>query len=111
MTGDLLCITSDVIDPETGDVIGQYPNLRLKVTEVYPRFCVAETYRLVRGDDNNRVVTVNLSGTNLQVVGAYAVPGSARRGFSITRPSFRLGGSQYRFTLNARRSNPRGARQ
>jgi hypothetical protein len=64
----------------------------------------------IAGGAANRVVTVNLSGTNLQVVGAYAVPGSARRGFSITRPSFRLGGSQYRFTLNARRSNPRGAR-
>lgn len=58
--GDLLCITSDVIDPETGDVIGQYPNLRLKVTEVYPRFCVAETYRLVGRGSNERYVVVNV---------------------------------------------------
>ena len=56
MTGDLLCITSDVIDPETGDVIGSYPNLRLKVTEVYPRFCVAETYRLALPGERVAVV-------------------------------------------------------
>lgn len=64
----------------------------------------------IAGGAVNRVVTVDLSGTNLRVVGAYAVPGSARRGFSITHAAFRLGGSQYRFTLNALRSNPRGAR-
>lgn len=59
MAGDFLCITSDVIDPETGDVIGSYPNLRLKVTEVYPRFCVAETYHLVdRANNHTAVVNV-----------------------------------------------------
>lgn len=56
--GDILCVASDVVDPETGHVIGSYPNLRVKVTEVYPRFCVAETYRLAHGDD--RIVTVNI---------------------------------------------------
>ncbi len=64
----------------------------------------------IAGGAANRVVTVNLSGTNLQAIGAYAVPGTARRGFSITNARLRLGGSQYRFTLNALRSNPRGAR-
>ncbi|WP_141120206.1 hypothetical protein [Mycobacterium malmoense] len=39
----------DVIDPETGDSLGPKPfeKLRVKVTEVYPKFCVAETYRIV----------------------------------------------------------------
>jgi hypothetical protein len=63
----------------------------------------------IAGRAANRVVTVNLSATNLRVVGAYAVPGGARR-FSITNGTYRLGGSQYRFTLNTLRSNPRGAR-
>jgi hypothetical protein len=38
------------------------------------------------------------------------IPPASRGSFSITRASFRLGGSQYRFTLSSRRVNPRGAR-
>lgn len=45
--GDIFTIVSeDVIDPQTGENLGPYPKLRVKVTEVYDRFCVAETYRL-----------------------------------------------------------------
>lgn len=57
--GDLVCIVSDdVIDPETGDGLGRYPRVRLKVTETYPNFCVAETYfRLGHG---SRTVKVNI---------------------------------------------------
>lgn len=64
----------------------------------------------IGGGVSGRTVNVNLSGTNLKLVGAYAVPGTAHRGFSISNASYRLGGSVYRFTLNALRSNPRNAR-
>lgn len=33
-----------VIDPETGEDLGQIPGLRVKVSEIYPKFCVAETF-------------------------------------------------------------------
>lgn len=42
--------SEDVIDPETGANLGRYPKLKVKVTEVYERFCVAETYLMVPGD-------------------------------------------------------------
>ncbi len=64
----------------------------------------------IGGGVTSRVVNVMLTGTNLKLVGAYAVPGTARRGFTISNASYRLGGSQYRFTLNSLRSNPRRAR-
>jgi hypothetical protein len=39
----------DVKDPDTGDSLGPKPfeKLRVKVADVYPKFCVAETYRIV----------------------------------------------------------------
>jgi len=62
------------------------------------------------GGASNRVVTVNLTGTNLKLAKVTVVPPASRRAFSISKASYRLGGSQYRFTLNAVRANPRGAR-
>jgi hypothetical protein len=59
---------------------------------------------------SNRVVTVNLSDTNLKLAKVMVRPAASKRAFSISRRSYRLGGSQYRFTLNAVRANPRGAR-
>ena len=43
----------DVIDPETGVSLGPKPieKLRVKVREVYPKFSVAETYRIVTPPD------------------------------------------------------------
>jgi hypothetical protein len=64
----------------------------------------------IGGGVTNRPVTVVLTDTDLSLVGVYAIPGKARRGFTISNASFRAGGSQYRFTLNALRSNPRGSR-
>jgi hypothetical protein len=64
----------------------------------------------IGGGVTKRVVTVRLTDTNLQLVGAYAVPGNKRRGFTISNASFRTGGSVYRFTLDALKSNPRGTR-
>jgi hypothetical protein len=38
------------------------------------------------------------------------IPSTSKGAFSISKASFRLGGSQYRFTVNAVRANPRRAR-
>jgi hypothetical protein len=64
----------------------------------------------IAGGASNRVVTINLTGTNFRRAGVRVIPSSSRGAFSITRTSFRLGGSQFRFTLNAVRSNPRRSR-
>jgi hypothetical protein len=61
----------------------------------------------IAGGAKNRVVTVNLTGTNLKLVATRALPASSTGGFKITKASFRLGGSQYRFTLNAKPAGPR----
>lgn len=46
--GTTICIGSrPIIDPETGEDLGVYEKLRLNVTEVHERFCVAETYKFV----------------------------------------------------------------
>ncbi len=71
-------------------------------------FCGA-TVSLAGGASNRRV-TVNLTDTDFRLVGVRVIPATSRGAFSISHGSFRLGGSQYRFTLNAVRSNPRGAR-
>jgi hypothetical protein len=64
----------------------------------------------IAGGASNRVVNVNLTGTNLKLVRVSVIPASSSRGVSISKASYRLGGSQYRFTLNAVRANRRGAR-
>jgi hypothetical protein len=64
----------------------------------------------IAGGASDRVVTVNLTDTDFKLVGVRVIPATSRGAFSISKASFRLGGSQYRFTLNAVRSNPRGAR-
>jgi hypothetical protein len=64
----------------------------------------------IAGGASNRVVTVNLTGTNLRRIAVRVFPSSSRGAFSISRASYRLGGSQYRFTLNAVRGNPRRSR-
>lgn len=64
----------------------------------------------IAGGASNRVVTINLTDTNLKRVGIRVIPSASRGAFSISKASFRLGGSQYRFTLNAVRANPRRAR-
>lgn len=63
--GDILCIhgsDSVVTDPDTGEKLGNLPMLRVKVTEVYDRFVIAETYQLTHSltYDNNQTVTVNI---------------------------------------------------
>ena len=62
------------------------------------------------GGASNKVITVNLTDTNFSRVGVWVIPNTSKGAYSISKASFRLGGSQYRFTLNAVQSNPRGAR-
>jgi hypothetical protein len=64
----------------------------------------------IAGGASNRVVTVNLTDTDFARVGVRVIPASSRGAFSLSKAAFRTGGSQYRFTLNAVRANPRGAR-
>ncbi len=45
--GNIVALTQEIVDPDTGLPIGEYERLRLKVIAAFPEFCVAETYRLV----------------------------------------------------------------
>ncbi|WPH57697.1 hypothetical protein [Mycobacterium phage WXIN] len=57
--GTILCIGSrSIIDPETGADLGPYEKLRVNVTEVHERFCVAETYRLTWTKESQVEVSV-----------------------------------------------------
>jgi hypothetical protein len=49
----------EVKDPDTGDPLGPKPfeKLRVKVSEVYPKFSVAETYRIVTPPSLNDLMT------------------------------------------------------
>jgi hypothetical protein len=58
----------------------------------------------------DRVVTVNLTDTNLKLVKVTVRPPASKGAYDISKASYREGGSQYRFTLNAVRANPAGAR-
>ena len=71
-------------------------------------FCGATV--TIAGGASNRHVTVHLTDTDLRLVAVRAIPASSRGAFSITHPSYRLGGSVARFTLNAVKANPPGAR-
>ena len=65
--GDELRVSDEVVDPETGAVIGSYPNLRVVVTEVFPRFCVAET---LTQPCVKPVVTINVGDSVKRVAAA-----------------------------------------
>lgn len=41
--GNMLTVANAIKDPSTGYVIGHYPNLKVVVTEVFPKFCVVRT--------------------------------------------------------------------
>lgn len=62
------------------------------------------------GGASNKKVTINLTDTDFSRVAVRVTPGSSRGAFSISQAGFRLGGSEYRFTLNAVSSNPKDAR-
>jgi hypothetical protein len=62
------------------------------------------------GGASNRLVRIELPGTSWRSPSVRVTPTSLRGAYSISRARFALGGSEYRFTLNAVRSNPRGSR-
>lgn len=64
----------------------------------------------IAGGASNRQVTVNLTDTDFSRVGLRVIPSSSRGAFSISKAGFALGGSVYRFTLNAASANPARAR-
>jgi len=64
----------------------------------------------IAGGASNRVVTINLTDTDFKRVGVRVLPASSKGSFSISQASFRNGGSQYRFKLNAVQGNPPGAK-
>ena len=64
----------------------------------------------IAGGASNRVVTIGLTDTNFKRIAVRVIPSSSKGAFSITKASSINGGSQYRFTLNAVKSNPKGAR-
>lgn len=60
----------DIIDPENGENLGGHTKLRVKVTEVHERYCIAETYRLTA---ERQKVTINI-GDTARVLIAHAPP-------------------------------------
>ncbi len=63
----------------------------------------------IAGGAKNRTVTVNLTNTNLRLIRVWGQP-VGKSAFKISNAGFRLGGSVYRFTVNAWGGNSRGAR-
>jgi hypothetical protein len=61
------------------------------------------------GGASNKLVRIELPGTSWRSPSVRVTPASSRGAYSISRAQFALGGSEYRFTLNAVRGNPRGS--
>jgi hypothetical protein len=61
------------------------------------------------GGAGNKLVKVELPGTSWRRPSVRVTPPSSRGAYSISRGRFALGGSEYRFTLNAVKANPRGS--
>ena len=64
----------------------------------------------LRGGASNKVVKVQLPGTDLKLANGakVAVPGQAKGAYSMSKGKYPTGGSVYQFTLNAVGANPRG---
>jgi len=71
------------------------------------RLCTATVS--LSGGASNQLVRVELPGTSWRAPSVSVTPKSSRGAYSISHKRFALGGSEYRFTLNAVQSNPRGA--
>lgn len=64
----------------------------------------------IAGGASNKVLSINLTDTDFTRVGVRVIDAVSRGAFSITHASYIIGGSVYRFTLNASRRNPARAR-
>jgi hypothetical protein len=61
------------------------------------------------GGASNKLVRIELPGTSWRSPSVRVTPASSRGAYSISGARFALGGSEYRFTLNAVRGNPGGS--
>ena len=61
------------------------------------------------GGASNKLVKIALPGTSWRRPTIRVTPSSSRGAYSISHAAFALGGSEYRFTLNAVKANPRGS--
>jgi hypothetical protein len=64
----------------------------------------------IAGGASDRQLAVALTDTDLKLVAVRVLPSSSKGAYEISRASYRVGGSVYRFTLNAVKANPKGAR-
>jgi hypothetical protein len=64
----------------------------------------------IAGGASNRQVTVALTDTDLKLVSVQLIPSTSKGAYSISKASYSVGGSVYKFTLSAVRANPKGAR-
>lgn len=63
----------------------------------------------IAGGASDRRLVIKLPGTNWRQPTVTVTPASSRGAYLISQRRFALGGSEYRFTLNAVKANPRGA--
>lgn len=56
-SGTFVTIHSEVLDPDTGEILGRLHKGNLVITEVYSRFSVAETYGKTR-DPREKWITI-----------------------------------------------------
>lgn len=63
----------------------------------------------IAGGARDKVVTVKLTDTNLKLASVTAV-GAVKDGYDLSKERYRAGGSEFRFTLDAKKANPKRAR-
>ncbi len=63
----------------------------------------------IAGGARGKVVTVKLTDTNLKLESVTAVS-AVEDGYDLSKERYRAGGSEFRFTLDAKRANPKRAR-
>lgn len=63
----------------------------------------------IAGGADDKVVTVKLTDTNLKLTSVTAIS-AVKDGYDLSKEIYRAGGSEFRFTLDAKKSNPKRAR-
>lgn len=56
-SGTFVTVRSEILDPDTGEFLGSLHKGNLVVTEVYPKFSIAETYGKTR-DPKEKWITI-----------------------------------------------------
>jgi hypothetical protein len=106
----LLCVclsgvcAASALAPGSAAGAGKTTTVRCRGSE---RVCTATVS--LAGGASNKLVRIELPGTSWRTPSVSVTPASSRGAYSISRARFALGGSEYRFTLNAVRGNPRGS--